>query len=156
MWWDYLYRGNGEMLHMRALLAFGSQFSYCGFIRTPPTSAVYWSMAAFFNPGRLSLRGKAFHCLLVPVILNPCTFTPGSLTQPPRSDLTLERAWTNPPSSTPDYLAEALRTKRSNLRRSASNGEHVEGDEAVTKEKQKGVSLGLPVLVSSAGSNGVS
>lgn len=79
-----------------------------------------------------------------------------SLPQPPRSDLTLEHAWTNPPSSTPDCLAEALRTKRSNLRRSASNGEHVEGDEAVTKEKQKGVSLGLPVLVSSAGSNGVS
>ncbi|KAF6280828.1 IQ motif containing E [Rhinolophus ferrumequinum] len=58
----------------------------------------------------------------------------GSLTQPPRSDLTLERAWTNPHSSTPDYLAEALRTKRSNLRRSASNG-HVPGT-PVYREKE--------------------
>uniref|UniRef100_A0A8C9DGZ7 IQ domain-containing protein E n=1 Tax=Prolemur simus TaxID=1328070 RepID=A0A8C9DGZ7_PROSS len=50
----------------------------------------------------------------------------GSLTQPLKSNLTLERAWTNPPSSTPNYLTEALRMKRSNLRRSASNG-HVPG-----------------------------
>ncbi|XP_069342736.1 IQ domain-containing protein E isoform X2 [Eulemur rufifrons] len=50
----------------------------------------------------------------------------GSLTQPLKSNLTLEHAWTNPPSSTPDYLTEALRMKRSNLRRSASNG-HVPG-----------------------------
>ncbi|XP_062945437.1 IQ domain-containing protein E isoform X4 [Cynocephalus volans] len=50
----------------------------------------------------------------------------GSLTQPLKSNFTLEHAWTNPPSSTPDYLTEALRMKRSNLRRSASNG-HVPG-----------------------------
>ncbi|XP_032315813.1 IQ domain-containing protein E isoform X6 [Camelus ferus] len=46
----------------------------------------------------------------------------GSLTQALRSDLTLERAWTTPPSSTPDYLTEAVRMRRSNLRRSASHG----------------------------------
>ncbi|XP_072799523.1 IQ domain-containing protein E isoform X5 [Vicugna pacos] len=46
----------------------------------------------------------------------------GSLTQALRSDLTLERAWTTPPSSTPDYLTEAIRMRRSNLRRSASHG----------------------------------
>ncbi|CAK7304393.1 IQ domain-containing protein E [Vulpes lagopus] len=58
----------------------------------------------------------------------------GSLTQPLKSDLTLEHAWTNPPSSTPDYLTEALRMKRSNLRRSASNG-HVPGT-LIYKEKE--------------------
>ncbi|KAF5918296.1 hypothetical protein HPG69_002939 [Diceros bicornis minor] len=58
----------------------------------------------------------------------------GSLTQPLKSDLTLEHAWTNPPSSTPDYLTEALRMKRSNLRRSASNG-HVPGT-PVYREKE--------------------
>uniref|UniRef100_A0A2K6GTL1 IQ domain-containing protein E n=1 Tax=Propithecus coquereli TaxID=379532 RepID=A0A2K6GTL1_PROCO len=58
----------------------------------------------------------------------------GSLTQPLKSNLTLEHAWTNPPSSTPDYLTEALRMKRSNLRRSASNG-HVPGI-PVYKEKE--------------------
>uniref|UniRef100_A0A8I3MR09 IQ motif containing E n=1 Tax=Canis lupus familiaris TaxID=9615 RepID=A0A8I3MR09_CANLF len=58
----------------------------------------------------------------------------GSLTQPLKSDLTLEHAWTNPPSSTPDYLTEALRMKRSNLRRSASNG-HVPGT-LIYREKE--------------------
>ncbi|XP_040311677.1 IQ domain-containing protein E isoform X4 [Herpailurus yagouaroundi] len=47
---------------------------------------------------------------------------PGSLTQPLKSDLTLEQAWASAPSTTPDYLRAALRVKRSNLRRSASNG----------------------------------
>lgn len=47
-----------------------------------------------------------------------------------------------PPSSTPDYLAEALRTERSDLWRSASNGELVESDEAMTKEKQRGGRFG--------------
>uniref|UniRef100_A0A287A8P1 IQ motif containing E n=1 Tax=Sus scrofa TaxID=9823 RepID=A0A287A8P1_PIG len=46
----------------------------------------------------------------------------GSLTPALKSELTLERAWTHPPSSIPDDLTEALRTKRSNLRRSASHG----------------------------------
>ncbi|XP_076996579.1 IQ domain-containing protein E isoform X6 [Tamandua tetradactyla] len=58
----------------------------------------------------------------------------GSLTQPLRSDLTLEHAWTNPPGSTPGYLSEALRMKRSHLRRSASNG-HVPGT-PVYREKE--------------------
>uniref|UniRef100_A0A7N5P9F7 IQ motif containing E n=1 Tax=Ailuropoda melanoleuca TaxID=9646 RepID=A0A7N5P9F7_AILME len=57
----------------------------------------------------------------------------GSLTQP-QSDLTLERAWTNPPSSTPDCLMEAFRMKRSNVRHSASNG-HVPGT-LVYREKE--------------------
>ena len=52
--------------------------------------------------------------------------------------MTLEHAWTNPPSSTPDYLTEALRMKRSNLRRSASNGEPGDGDKATSKEKREG------------------
>ncbi|XP_043771359.1 IQ domain-containing protein E isoform X7 [Cervus elaphus] len=46
----------------------------------------------------------------------------GSLTPALTSDLTLERAWTHPPSSAPDFVTEALRMKRSNLRRSASHG----------------------------------
>ncbi|XP_057551835.1 IQ domain-containing protein E isoform X1 [Hippopotamus amphibius kiboko] len=46
----------------------------------------------------------------------------GSLTPALKSDLTLERAWTSPPSSTPDYLAEAVRMKRANLRRPARHG----------------------------------
>ncbi|XP_032249993.1 IQ domain-containing protein E isoform X2 [Phoca vitulina] len=58
----------------------------------------------------------------------------GSLTQALKSDLTLEHARTSPPSSTPDYLTEALRMKRSNLRRSASNG-HVPGT-LVYREKE--------------------
>ncbi|XP_037662581.1 IQ domain-containing protein E-like [Choloepus didactylus] len=58
----------------------------------------------------------------------------GSLTQPLKSDLTLEHTWSNPPSSTPDYLSEALRMKRSNLSCSASNG-HVPGT-PVYREKE--------------------
>lgn len=72
----------------------------------------------------------------MPVILNPCTFKPGGLTPPLKSELSLEHAWTSPPRSTPDYLTEALRRRRSDLRRSASNGEHVDGDKAVAKEKR--------------------
>ncbi|XP_022356717.1 IQ domain-containing protein E [Enhydra lutris kenyoni] len=59
---------------------------------------------------------------------------PGSLTQPLKSDVTLEHAWTTPHSSTPDYVTEALRMKRSDLRRSASNG-HVPGT-PVYREKE--------------------
>ncbi|XP_045848999.1 IQ domain-containing protein E isoform X5 [Meles meles] len=59
---------------------------------------------------------------------------PGSLTQPLKSDVTLEHAWTTPPSSTPDYVTEALRMKRSDLRRSAGNG-HVPGT-PVYREKE--------------------
>ena len=62
-------------------------------------------------------------CLLTPLALKPCTFKPGSLTPALTSDLTLERAWTHPPNSAPDFVTEALRMKRSNLRRSASHGE---------------------------------
>ncbi|XP_066129594.1 IQ domain-containing protein E isoform X2 [Saccopteryx bilineata] len=58
----------------------------------------------------------------------------GSLTQPLKSALPLERACPHAPSSSPDYLAEALRMKRSNLRRSASNG-HVPGT-PVYREKE--------------------
>ncbi|XP_065779771.1 IQ domain-containing protein E isoform X3 [Muntiacus reevesi] len=45
----------------------------------------------------------------------------GSLTPALTSDRTLERAWTHPPGSAPDFVTEALRMKRSNLRRSASH-----------------------------------
>nr|XP_023411687.1 IQ domain-containing protein E isoform X5 [Loxodonta africana] len=58
----------------------------------------------------------------------------GSLTQPLKPDLTWEQAWTSPPSCTSDYLTEALRMRRSNLRRSASNG-HVPGT-PVYREKE--------------------
>uniref|UniRef100_A0A673THQ8 IQ motif containing E n=1 Tax=Suricata suricatta TaxID=37032 RepID=A0A673THQ8_SURSU len=59
---------------------------------------------------------------LTPQKLWPGSSKQGSLTQPLKSDLTLEHAWASPPSTTPDYLAAALRVKRSNLRRSASHG----------------------------------
>nr|XP_036864223.1 IQ domain-containing protein E isoform X3 [Manis javanica] len=59
---------------------------------------------------------------------------PGSLTQPLQSDLTLERAWISPPGSSPDYVTETWRMKRSNLRRSASNG-HVPGT-PIYREKE--------------------
>ncbi|XP_055264815.1 IQ domain-containing protein E [Moschus berezovskii] len=46
----------------------------------------------------------------------------GNLTPALTSDLTLECAWTHPPSSPPDFVTEALRMKRSDLRHSASHG----------------------------------
>ncbi|XP_070086778.1 IQ domain-containing protein E isoform X2 [Equus caballus] len=58
----------------------------------------------------------------------------GGLTPPLKSELSLEHAWTSPPRSTPDYLTEALRRRRSDLRRSASNG-HVPGT-LVYREKE--------------------
>lgn len=58
----------------------------------------------------------------------------GSATQPPNAMLTPEHAWTHTPSCTPDYLAEAVRAKRADLRRSASNG-HVAGT-SVYREKE--------------------
>ncbi|XP_057343424.1 IQ domain-containing protein E isoform X1 [Manis pentadactyla] len=64
----------------------------------------------------------------------PGTFKPGSLTQPLQSDLTLERAWISPTGSSPDYVTETWRMKRSNLRRSASNG-HVPGT-PIYREKE--------------------
>ncbi|XP_016068467.1 PREDICTED: IQ domain-containing protein E [Miniopterus natalensis] len=59
----------------------------------------------------------------------------GGVAHPPKPGLTLEHAWTHPPSSTPDYLTEALRVKRSDLRRSASSG-HVPGT-PVYREKEE-------------------
>ncbi|XP_040123202.1 IQ domain-containing protein E [Oryx dammah] len=58
----------------------------------------------------------------------------GSLTPAQTSDLTLECAWTHPPSSAPDFVTEALRMKRSNLRRCASHG-YVPGN-PVYREKE--------------------
>ncbi|XP_052023845.1 IQ domain-containing protein E isoform X3 [Apodemus sylvaticus] len=58
----------------------------------------------------------------------------GSVTQPPSSTLTSEYAWTHPPSCTPDYLTEAVRAKRADLRRSGSHG-HVSGT-SVYREKE--------------------
>lgn len=58
----------------------------------------------------------------------------GSLTPAQTSDLTLECAWTHPPSSAPDFVTEALRMKRSNLRRSASHG-YVPGN-PIYREKE--------------------
>lgn len=75
-------------------------------------------------------------CILVPVLLNPCTFKPGSVAQTPSSTLTSEHAWTHPPSSTPDYLTEAVRVKRADLRRSGSHGEHAPGDKARRAERK--------------------
>ncbi|XP_023372312.1 IQ domain-containing protein E isoform X3 [Otolemur garnettii] len=73
--------------------------------------------------GSMPLGGRVS---LTPQKLWLGTSKPGSLTQPLKSNLTLEHTWTKPPSSTPDYLTEALRMKRSDLRHSASNG-HVPG-----------------------------
>ncbi|XP_029389604.1 IQ domain-containing protein E isoform X2 [Mus pahari] len=58
----------------------------------------------------------------------------GSVAQPPSSTLTSEHAWTHPPSCTPDYLTEAVRAKRADLRRSGSHG-HVSGT-SVYREKE--------------------
>ncbi|XP_076779644.1 IQ domain-containing protein E isoform X2 [Arvicanthis niloticus] len=58
----------------------------------------------------------------------------GSVAQPPSSTLTSEHAWTHPPSCTPDYLTEAVRVKRADLRRSGSHG-HVSGT-SVYREKE--------------------
>ncbi|XP_027383723.1 IQ domain-containing protein E isoform X16 [Bos indicus x Bos taurus] len=58
----------------------------------------------------------------------------GSLTPALTSDLTLDCAWTHFPSSAPDFVTEALRMKRSNLRRSASHG-YVPGN-PVYREKE--------------------
>ncbi|XP_024841176.1 IQ domain-containing protein E isoform X21 [Bos taurus] len=58
----------------------------------------------------------------------------GSLTPALTSDLTLDCAWTHSPSSAPDFVTEALRMKRSNLRRSASHG-YVPGN-PVYREKE--------------------
>ncbi|KAM5301642.1 IQ domain-containing protein E [Glossophaga mutica] len=59
---------------------------------------------------------------------------PGSAAQPAKPGLALERPWAHPPGGTPDHLTEALRAKRSNLRRSASNG-HVPGT-PIYREKE--------------------
>ncbi|XP_053783198.1 IQ domain-containing protein E isoform X2 [Desmodus rotundus] len=69
-----------------------------------------------------------------PQQLWPGSSKPGSATQPQKAGLTLERPWAHPPVSTPDHLMETLRVKRSNLRRSASNG-HVPGT-PVYREKE--------------------
>ncbi|XP_030110715.1 IQ domain-containing protein E isoform X12 [Mus musculus] len=58
----------------------------------------------------------------------------GSVAQPPSPTLTSEHAWTHPPSCTPDYLTEAVRAKRADLRRSGSHG-HVSGT-SVYREKE--------------------
>ncbi|XP_061258296.1 IQ domain-containing protein E isoform X6 [Bos javanicus] len=58
----------------------------------------------------------------------------GSLTPALTSGLTLDCAWTHSPSSAPDFVTEALRMKRSNLRRSASHG-YVPGN-PVYREKE--------------------
>ncbi|KAM9583516.1 IQ domain-containing protein E isoform 1-T1 [Trichechus inunguis] len=71
---------------------------------------------------------------LTPQKLWLSTSKQGSLTQPLKPDLTWEQAWTSPPSCTSDYLTEALRMRRSNFRRSASNG-HVPGTPAY-REKE--------------------
>lgn len=56
---------------------------------------------------------------------------------------------------------EAFRMRRLNVRRSASNGEHGDGDEATSKDKQEGqlgicfdTDLGLPVLAPSLRDHG--
>ncbi|KAF6081499.1 IQ motif containing E [Phyllostomus discolor] len=69
-----------------------------------------------------------------PQQLWPGSAKPGSAAQPPKPGLTLERPWAHPPGSAPDPLTEALRAKRSNLRRSASNG-HVPGT-PIYREKE--------------------
>ncbi|KAM9209171.1 IQ domain-containing protein E isoform 1-T1 [Dugong dugon] len=71
---------------------------------------------------------------LTPQKLWLSTSKQGSLTQPLKPDLTWEQAWTSTPSCTSDYLTEALRMRRSNFRRSASNG-HVPGTPAY-REKE--------------------
>ncbi|KAF4015970.1 hypothetical protein G4228_007090, partial [Cervus hanglu yarkandensis] len=72
------------------------------------------SAITFDSDSETKAKRKSFH--------KPPPTSLSSLTPALTSDLTLERAWTHPPSSAPDFVTEALRMKRSNLRRSASHG----------------------------------
>nr|XP_021503227.1 IQ domain-containing protein E isoform X3 [Meriones unguiculatus] len=58
----------------------------------------------------------------------------GSGTQPLSSTHPSEHAWTHPPSCTPDYLTEAVKAKRADLKRSGSHG-HGSGT-SVYREKE--------------------
>ncbi|XP_054549640.1 IQ domain-containing protein E isoform X2 [Talpa occidentalis] len=110
------------------------------FHKPPPTSP----KSPYYTKPRKVASWRSLRTAATMPLSNRMSLTPqklwlgnskqGSLTQPLKSDLTLEHAWTNPPSCTPDYLTEALRMKRSNLRRSASNG-HVPGT-PVYREKE--------------------
>ncbi|XP_036097992.1 IQ domain-containing protein E [Molossus molossus] len=85
--------------------------------RCTPRAATSWRSLRPAASTRLGNRMS-----LTPQKLWPGSSKPGSVTQPPKSGLAWEHAWTHPPGSTPDSLTEALRVKRSALRRSASNG----------------------------------
>ncbi|XP_043771358.1 IQ domain-containing protein E isoform X6 [Cervus elaphus] len=93
------------------------------FHKPPPTSlkSPYHSKPRKVASWR-SLRTVASMPLGGRMSLTPQKLCLGSSKQALTSDLTLERAWTHPPSSAPDFVTEALRMKRSNLRRSASHG----------------------------------
>uniref|UniRef100_A0A8C0ZNK5 IQ domain-containing protein E n=1 Tax=Castor canadensis TaxID=51338 RepID=A0A8C0ZNK5_CASCN len=112
-----------------------------GFHRPPPASpkSPYYSKPRKVASWR-SLRTAGTMPLSSRVSLTPQKLWLGSAkqgmsgTQPLHSTPTQEHAWTLPPSSTPDHLAEAVRVRRSDLRRSASNG-HVPGI-AVCREKE--------------------
>lgn len=115
----------------RALLILGPVAERCSYTTGP---------VSFLQPPKPGYeRQRRPLCLLVPVALKPCTFKPGSLTPALTSDLTLDCAWTHSPSSAPDFVTEALRMKRSNLRRSASHGELA----AVTRPRGRAGDLGV-------------
>ncbi|XP_045680413.1 IQ domain-containing protein E isoform X2 [Phyllostomus hastatus] len=108
--------------------------------RPPPTSPKSpYSCQPRAVPSWRSLRTAASLPLsrrttFTPQQLWPGSAKPGSAAQPPKPGLTLERPWAHPLGSAPDPLTEALRAKRSNLRRSASNG-HVPGT-PIYREKE--------------------
>ncbi|XP_036993814.2 IQ domain-containing protein E isoform X2 [Artibeus jamaicensis] len=108
--------------------------------RPPPTSPKSpYSCQPRAVPSWKSLRTAAslplsHRMTLTPQQLWRGSSKPGGMAQPPKPGLTLERPWAHPPGSTPDHLTEALRVRRSNLRRSASNG-HVPGT-PIYREKE--------------------
>ncbi|XP_055417907.1 IQ domain-containing protein E isoform X2 [Bubalus kerabau] len=105
------------------------------FHKPPPTSlkSPYHSKPRKVASWR-SLRTAASMPLGGRMSLTPQKLCLGSSKQALTSDLTLDCAWTHSPSSAPDFVTEALRMKRSNLRRSASHG-YVPGN-PVYREKE--------------------
>ncbi|XP_036913813.1 IQ domain-containing protein E isoform X1 [Sturnira hondurensis] len=106
--------------------------------RPPPTSPKSpYSSQPRAGPSWKSQRSAASLPLshrMTPKQLWPGSSKPGGAAQPPKPGLTLERPWAHPPGSTPEHPTEALRVRRSNLRRSASNG-HVPGT-PIYREKE--------------------
>lgn len=123
------------MLQIRDLLTFGSQFSYC-------VSARHWlplptSQCQILQPRKIESSRQRLSLFACTCHMKSMHMQTGKPDPTPEISPHFGACMDPPPQRTPGYLAEALRARRSDLRCSASNGEHVEGDEAVTKKKQR-------------------